>query len=405
MQTSDLSLSTERVSAGAAVSALLLIALASVWLLQDSINEYIQQTYHRASPLDALTDTPGWHSGSLTWKALNTLHDRARATIVANASSMTNAFNQRAVLTENYHLQRREKVSQVAVQQQVDPQTEDNPHHQHERVAQVEVQQQVHPQTEDYPRRPRERAAQVELQQRVELQQVPVLKTLEEREEPEITARYLSLSPRDRVFMAGDSLMQGVAPHLQRELATRYGIASVNSSKQSTGLAYPGFFDWPATIAKTVQDDPGIRLVVVLLGPNDPWDMPDPARRGGPFLKFKSDGWELVYRERVASIINNNTARGLSTLWVGAPGMRAARLDGQMLWLMDVIKDEVEKQDAVFLDSRSLLPGAGNSGGFKESVDVEGKLVKMRSGDGIHFSTAGQKYLALRIMEILQLSQ
>lgn len=35
--------------------------------------------------------------------------------------------------------------------------------------------------------------------------------------------------------------MQGVAPHLANSLRKRYQIKTVNLSKQSTGLAYPGF--------------------------------------------------------------------------------------------------------------------------------------------------------------------
>ncbi|MEK0267845.1 DUF459 domain-containing protein [Stenotrophomonas rhizophila] len=323
---------------------MLLLALGSVWLLQDSISEYIQQTYHRASPLSALTDVPGWHAGGLAWKGLHTHLAQANQAIAARSNGVTSAFNQRLVLTQAYH--------------------------QHQR-AQAEL---------------------VQRQRDAMLQEAALLEA----------QRYLSLGTHDRVLMAGDSLMQGVAPHLQRAFS-QHGITSINASKQSTGLSYPGFFDWPATIAQAVQDDPSIRMVVVLLGPNDPWDMPDPDHRGGPFLKFRSDGWEHGYRTRVARIINNNAAHGLSTLWVGAPGMRADKLDAQMVWLMDVIKDEVETQGAVFLDARSLLPGAGASGGYQDSVDVDGKQVKMRSGDGIHFSTAGQQYLAHRILETLQL--
>lgn len=47
----------------------------------------------------------------------------------------------------------------------------------------------------------------------------------------------------DKVFFAGDSLMQGVAPFVQKSLKQQYGIESANLSKQSTGLSYPSFFD------------------------------------------------------------------------------------------------------------------------------------------------------------------
>lgn len=78
--------------------------------------------------------------------------------------------------------------------------------------------------------------------------------------------------------------MQGVAPFVQKHLKQEYGVQSVNLSKQSTGLSYPNFFDWPKTIEQTLQKEPDIHVLVVFLGPNDPWDFP----MGKKYLKFAS---------------------------------------------------------------------------------------------------------------------
>ncbi|HCR6473330.1 TPA: DUF459 domain-containing protein, partial [Shigella flexneri] len=73
------------------------------------------------------------------------------------------------------------------------------------------------------------------------------------------------LGQGDKVFFAGDSMMQGVAPFVERSLKKQYGIQSVNLSKQSTGLSYPKFFDWPNTIEQTLKQQTDIRLLVVFL--------------------------------------------------------------------------------------------------------------------------------------------
>ena len=52
--------------------------------------------------------------------------------------------------------------------------------------------------------------------------------------------------------------MQGVAPFVQKHLKQEYGVQSVNLSKQSTGLSYPNFFDWPKTIEQTLPKEPDI---------------------------------------------------------------------------------------------------------------------------------------------------
>ncbi len=67
--------------------------------------------------------------------------------------------------------------------------------------------------------------------------------------------------------------MQGAAPFVQKSLKQQYGIESANLSKQSTGLSYPSFFDWPKTIEETLKKHPEISVLAVFLA-NDPWDFP-----------------------------------------------------------------------------------------------------------------------------------
>jgi len=58
----------------------------------------------------------------------------------------------------------------------------------------------------------------------------------------------IPLNANDRILLVGDSLMQGLAPHLITSLKRKYQVESMDLSKHSTGLTYPAFFDWPATV-------------------------------------------------------------------------------------------------------------------------------------------------------------
>ena len=64
---------------------------------------------------------------------------------------------------------------------------------------------------------------------------------------------HAEISVGQRIFFAGDSMMVGVAPHLAARLRREYGLSSLDLSRQSTGLAYPGSFNWPATIEQTLE--------------------------------------------------------------------------------------------------------------------------------------------------------
>lgn len=112
--------------------------------------------------------------------------------------------------------------------------------------------------------------------------------------------------------------MQGVAPFVQKHLKQEYGVQSVNLSKQSTGLSYPNFFDWPKTIEQTLQKEPDIRVLVVFLGPNDPWDFP----MGKKYLKFASPEWEAEYLNRVRRILDAASAHDVQVIWLGIPYMK-----------------------------------------------------------------------------------
>jgi uncharacterized protein len=376
-------MASPRIQSLSILLSLVFLALASLWLMQGPIGIYYQQKYHSAYPLAALEDNDAWKSGQRIWSGLNEAFDDLAKSLDARAAELTADANQKYVLTEDFYRREREAKEQEETQRREAAALLAR------RQAEAEAQQQV--------ALAQQRAQEAAADQRTQA----LALAARQRAEEQARANYLMIAPPSKVFMAGDSLMQGIAPHLLRTLKTQYGIEGVDLSKQSTGLSYPSAFNWPETISRTIAKDPGIRLVVIMLGPNDPWDMPDPAIRGGKFLRFKTPEWEAVYRQRIAGIIQSNAAKGVSTLWIGAPGMKAARLDGQMSWLMGIVQDEVQKQGAVFVDTRSLLPG--ENVGYSDSIMLDGKNTKMRSGDGIHFSVAGQKYLARLILDKLRL--
>ncbi|MDT3715470.1 SGNH family hydrolase [Pseudomonas soli] len=207
-----------------------------------------------------------------------------------------------------------------------------------------------------------------------------------------------SLAAGDEVFLVGDSLMQGVAPHLANSLRKRYQIRTVNLSKQSTGLAYPGFFNWPKTVAETLDHEPNVRLMVVFLGPNDPWDMPQ--GKGKPFLRFKSPEWEVAYRARIDSILEQARSHNVQVIWVGPPNMEKARLSTAMGYLSGLYQEQTALYGQHYVSANPILGYADAS--FSYTVQTaQGKRVKVRVDDGIHFTITGQKMIAEQVLSLI----
>ena len=206
------------------------------------------------------------------------------------------------------------------------------------------------------------------------------------------------LSPKDRVLFIGDSMMQGVAPHVMKTLLKQYHVQSTNLSLQSTGLAYPGAFDWPGTLRTTLASTSDIKVLVVFLGPNDPWDMPSRAR--GPYLKFKSPAWEAEYRSRIRNILEQAKARDIAVIWVGPPAMKRVALSEGVRFLDTLYQSEVEAAGQYYIAVDDLFGYQDHR--YSEPMMVNGRQVKLRSDDGTHFTVTGQKLIARAVLGLLQ---
>lgn len=312
-----------------------------VWIMQNSLNAYYLQTYHKESPLMVLQGVPVWDLGGKVGDTLYQYHGQFTDAIVAGNQQVVDYFNEHYAYTPEYK-------------------------------------------------------AKVVEQARLAAEQAKI--AAEQAAAAELKSQYtLSISAGDEIFFAGDSMMQGVAPHTQQFLQKTHNIKSVNLSKQSTGLAYPSFFNWPKTIEETLATNPKIKILAVFLGPNDPWNMPN--LNGGGALKYGTPEWDAGYRERMAMVLNTAKNYGVKVIWMTPPNMKKASLNEQMIHLNEVMQAELKLHNALIIDTRELVGGSNNV--YNDYLVKDGESIKMRSSDGIHFTVQGQKLLAKALEEQL----
>lgn len=309
----------------------------SIWLSQQSINAYWQQQYHQSSPLESLNNFALWQLGAkIQAHVTSTFHG-------------TESNNHTAELPQNNKDNIVAKTSNINSKQ---PEKVTN-----NQATNTTVNDQI---TDAKP-----------------IQQ------------PNDTMVWLESG--DKVLFVGDSIMQGIAPHVQRWLKNDYQIESLNLSKQSTGLAYPKFFDWPNTIEQTLQKDKNIKLLIVLLGANDPWDFPNP--QGGAYLKFRSLEWNQEYLRRVNRIVQAAKANQARIIWLGTPYMRRTDLDKGVRYINQLIGEELVNKlpTVIWLPTDMLL---SDTEAYQDSMIIDGQLVRVRTKDGIHLTTAGQIFMS-----------
>ncbi|AOM41409.1 DUF459 domain-containing protein [Xenorhabdus hominickii] len=357
---------------GQVIFVITLTCLLLIWLNQSSLDNFWQQKYHRNSPWTSLKGEPWWDLGSNmqqgTISASETFIAYARGKYQNNQSQQPmNSHQTREIFPPEFQVGLRFLEGYV---------------HPIENISFT------------FPELLKKdiRLVQSPLRQNGS-EHNPVIKIVQKT--------HVSLGVKDKALFVGDSMMQGVAPHLKRRLYQEYGISSINLSKQSTGLSYPGFFDWPKTISNALRDNPDVKLVVVFLGPNDPWDIP--SKRGSAYLKFASEDWENLYRQRVETILNNAQQYQVNVIWVGPPNMRQKKLSNNMIYLNKLYQSEVTKIGEIYVAANDMFKYKSDN--YSDYIGDGSSTIKLRSGDGIHFSLTGQQTIANYLFSLITFIQ
>mgnify|MGYP002655844290 CR=1 FL=1 len=192
------------------------------------------------------------------------------------------------------------------------------------------------------------------------------------------------LDAGDHVLFIGDSMMQSFAPHMQKWLKNEHHINSNNLGRHSTGLSNQQYYDWPLEAEKRIAATPQLKLVVVMMGANDPWNIETASKR---VLNFKSPEWAAEYGARALRIVAAAKRQGAEVIWIGLPHMRLAKYNPKIRFLDDTLAQHLAGQ-VIYIRSHELLDGG--SGKYRDSIEKDGKLIRVRHKDGIHLNAAGE---------------
>ena len=202
----------------------------------------------------------------------------------------------------------------------------------------------------------------------------------------------LEVHKGDEFLFIGDSLMQGVAIALNRDLID-LGLKANDLSKQNTGLSYQSYFDWAKATKEAFAKNPNIKYLVVLVGANDPWDI----KKGGVYHRFGSDSWIDIYTYRVNEIINIAKQHQAKILWFEVPPVKKDELNKKIQILNKIYSEEILKNKQIFINTKLFFSVNDE---FSTYIKNENnKSVKMRTDDGIHFTPNGAKEMSKLLLE------
>ena len=203
------------------------------------------------------------------------------------------------------------------------------------------------------------------------------------------------------VALTGDSMMAvGFGAGLMRKASEDRNLHILRAFKSGTGLARPDVFNWidqyPAMVGSENPD-----VVIVAIGANDCQSF----IVDGKVVLFGSDEWRKTYQSRVADFLAMVESTGARVLWAGLPPMRSEPFN-QRISIVNRIAYTVVSQDpkASWWSTASFV--GDESGLFREFAPLpNGRMVRLRAPDGIHFTEEGASTMTSFLMKWLDPSR
>ncbi len=194
---------------------------------------------------------------------------------------------------------------------------------------------------------------------------------------------------RLKILATGDSMIQIIDSYLK----SRAGGARVRSDAHiSTGLSKPSLLDWQAQARRQTARRPDV--VVMFIGANDGFPMAGTACCG--------PAWVAEYARRARRMMRVYSRGGRArVLWLLLPTPRGGSfrevfpaVNAGLRRAARGLEDDVRIVDLVEV----FTPG----GRYRDSIQVRGKTVRVRQGDGVHLNTTGASIAANIVLRALR---
>jgi hypothetical protein len=195
-----------------------------------------------------------------------------------------------------------------------------------------------------------------------------------------------------RVWVIGDSLAGPLGAALRQLDGQPISITVDNTG--GSGLARPDLFDWPGLIEQrlpVVAPD----AVIFHVGANDSQQI----RTDTGWFPFGTAEWLDQYRTVVGSTMDLIVEHSTRVYWVGAPIMAGPGFSEDMALINSIFEEEAADRTAViYVDAFSVFQD--DEGRYAATLPgPDGAPVRVRDGDGVHYTAAGAALLAQHVWE------
>ena len=232
------------------------------------------------------------------------------------------------------------------------------------------------------------------------LEQPPILEEPVPPEEKEIEPSQNLVSREDegtlpkpyRILLMGDSLANSTATALVPLAEQIPEVILTNHGKVSSNLSNPVFTDWFSEV-DTILEEQQFDTVMLMLGAN----AAQPISLDTGEVLWDTPEWNSIYRERATRLIARLKAHTGRVFWVGIPPMLKQGYRERMERQNQIISEICTEQGISYLPIDRVM--GDQNGKYIDYKTVEGRQVKLRLSDNIHYSAAGAEILSRHLLK------
>lgn len=193
------------------------------------------------------------------------------------------------------------------------------------------------------------------------------------------------------VLVVGDGLAEGLLEGVVEAMSGESRLQVTRKHRQINSLMRSDFEEQMKALDDALAKEPP-QIAIVMIGANDRIPVKGIGGERGS-AAVGSEAWKTEYGRRVDRMMKVFRRRNVSLYWVGLPNMRRAEANEEAQMMNDIVRERVFLNGFRYVDSMAGF--ADEQGGYSDmGPDITGKIRRLREGDGLSFTGAGNRKLA-----------
>lgn len=197
------------------------------------------------------------------------------------------------------------------------------------------------------------------------------------------------------ITVIGDSLAANLHLGITRQLRGHQNVILSKTIRGNASLVRYERYDILAGIqAQLAQTTP--KIAVIMTGIHDRQRFSPRAFKGSKPAKppvFSSVVWQEAYSARIDAMLKQLRRRNVAIYWVGLPIVRDRAHAQDNAYLNDIFRERLQIAGGKFIDIWEAF--ASENGAYTRlGPDLKGGNRRLRTKDGVHFTSAGAQKLA-----------